>query len=166
MARLIVSCMVEALVALVVAAVVSDHSPVSVSTWAVVTTLGIFTIEIHESAHALVCVALGGTVRGIGVGRAGAFTRMVPGPTWVRQRWRPIAMIAAGPFVGIAFGGGLVLGASGWIGPPSAWVIGGWVAIVGSVYNLLPLRLMGMITDGGRIVGLLQSHESIPGSTK
>ena len=163
MARLIVSCMVEALVALVVAALVSDHSPVSISNWAVVTTLGIFTIELHESAHALVCAALGGTIRGIGVGRAGAFTRMTPGCTWVRQRWRPITTIAAGPFVGIAFGCGLVLGASGWVGPPPAWVIGGWVAILGSAYNLLPLRLTRMTTDGGRIVGLLQSHESTPG---
>lgn len=101
---------------------------------------------IHESAHAVVCRHYGGAVRRLGVilfpGMA-MFFADVTTATLFKQKWRRFAVAVAGPiatltFMSLCFGVWLV---ETWLAPSvdhSVWLMGGYLCLVVTVFNILP----------------------------
>ena len=134
-------------------------------------------VVLHESAHALVGVALGMKLRAFIVGPfqfrvcegrwrfefhptlllafsgAAGLTPVNPD----ESRWNEVAMIAAGPFINLLTG--TVAAALAYSADNAPWwslweyfALFATVSLVAGIVNLLPLRPDGLYSDGARIV--------------
>ena len=138
-------------------------------------------IVLHESAHALVGVALGMRLCAFVVGPFQA--RIIEGrwrfefhPTHLlafsgaaglapvkaaESRWNEVAMIAAGPFINLL--SGAVAAALAYSAGDASWwslweyfALFATVSLVAGVVNLLPLRPDGLYSDGARILQIFR----------
>ena len=146
--------------------------------WAVVI-LGV--TFIHESAHALVGLAVGMKLRAFVIG---PFQWRVVESRWTfefrptqmlafsgaaglpptapdQSRWNEVAMIAAGPFVNLL--AGVVAAALAYSAEDYAWwryweffALFATVSLVAGIVNLIPLQPNGLYSDGARIVQLFR----------
>ena len=142
--------------------------------------IGVATL-FHESAHALVGIAVGMKLRAFIIGpfQFRVFEnrwRFAFHPTQIlafsgaaglvpvnpdESRWNELAMIAAGPFVNLLTGGVAAALAYSAVGAPwvSLWeyfALFATVSLVAGVVNLLPLRPEGLYSDGARIFQILR----------
>lgn len=148
--------------------------------WAVVIASVIF---IHESAHALVGVALGMKLRAFIVGPfqfrviegrwtfkfnpmqvlafSGAAGLVPVDPN--QNRWNEVTMIAAGPFVNLLTGA--ISAAFAYAAEDYPWwslweyfALFAAISLMAGIVNLLPFRPDGLYSDGARIMQLFQHN--------
>jgi Zn-dependent protease/CBS domain-containing protein len=118
--------------------------------WGLLLALGLFaSIAIHELAHSLVAIRLGGRVRSILLMLLGGASRLAHLP---RRPYDEAAIAAAGPVASLALGGALYVAQLGVAaGPPDLRMALFYLAamnVVLGVFNLIPAFPM----DGGRLL--------------